>query len=144
MRVFIRHPSDIPIEIMTSSAIAAEIPHLRNVSLGGLCCKSTRFLQRGLPIMIRIPLITPPFEAQGKVVWCYRKSEAFELGIQFVETRDLFKVRMIEQICYIENYKQRVLAQEGRVLSSADAAFEWIGKYASAFPDPGQSSQRLN
>jgi hypothetical protein len=65
-------------------------------------------------------------------------------GIQFVETRDLFKVRMIEQICYIENYKQRVLAQEGRVLSSADAAFEWIGKYASAFPDPGQPSQPLN
>ena len=138
-RAFIRHPSDIPIEI-TAAGGAAETHRLNNVSLGGLCCKSMLFFETGLTVTIRISLVNPPFEAHGKVIWCHKTDGVFEVGVQFIDTRDLFKVRMIEQICYIEDYKQRVLLTEGRILNSQAAALEWISKYAAEFPNPIQSN----
>jgi len=43
-------------------------------------------------------------------------------------------VRMIEQICYIEHYRKEVLLNEGRRITSEQAALEWIEKYAQDFP----------
>jgi hypothetical protein len=43
-------------------------------------------------------------------------------------------VRLIEQICYIEHYRQEVLISEGRKLTSEQAALEWIEKFAQDFP----------
>lgn len=44
-------------------------------------------------------------------------------------------MRMIEQICHIEHYRKEVERQEGRRLSSQDAADEWISRYAGDFPE---------
>jgi hypothetical protein len=41
---------------------------------------------------------------------------------------------MIEQICYIEEYKKDVLESEGRILTGREAAIEWIAKHADSFP----------
>jgi hypothetical protein len=59
-----------------------------------------------------------------------------ELGVEFLHQDDAFKARMVEQVCFIENYKKAAYRAEGRLLSSAEAAMEWITKYASGFSDP--------
>jgi hypothetical protein len=41
---------------------------------------------------------------------------------------------MVEQVCHIENYKKEIYRAEGRLLSSEQAAMEWIIRYASRFP----------
>jgi len=41
---------------------------------------------------------------------------------------------MIEQICHIDHYRKEVLEREGRQLSSAEAAMEWVTKFAQDFP----------
>jgi hypothetical protein len=43
---------------------------------------------------------------------------------------------MIEQICHIESYRRDVAQQEGRQLTTEEAAVEWISRYASSFPNP--------
>jgi hypothetical protein len=48
----------------------------------------------------------------------------------------MLRARMVEQVCYIENYKKVVYQTEGRLLTAEEAAMEWICKYASQFPDP--------
>jgi hypothetical protein len=48
---------------------------------------------------------------------------------------------MVEQVCYIENYKKMVYQTEGRQLTTEEAAMEWIGKYASQFPGSGPEAQ---
>lgn len=44
-------------------------------------------------------------------------------------------MRLIEQACYIEEYRKEVFSQQGRQLSEEEAAKEWIDKYAGIFPD---------
>ncbi len=41
---------------------------------------------------------------------------------------------MIEQVCYIEQYRKEVLKKEGRKLSGEEAAMEWVEKYAKDSP----------
>jgi phage tail tape-measure protein len=41
---------------------------------------------------------------------------------------------MVEQLCYIEQYKQMVKTLEDRNISGEEAAMEWIEKYAGEFP----------
>jgi hypothetical protein len=41
---------------------------------------------------------------------------------------------MVDQLCHIEAYRKRVLAEQGRKLSSEAAAWEWVARYAAGFP----------
>ena len=142
MRDYIRHPSDIPIEVMDGSVDAGGTQKMQDISAGGLSFISGTPLPEGAVIRIRIGLVEPVFEAPGRVVWCRGRDGAFTIGLEFLDQADLFKARMVEQVCHIEHYKRQVLAQEGRVLSNQEAALEWIGKHAQDFPDPGKDEPR--
>jgi hypothetical protein len=136
MRRYIRHPSDIPIEYQVDkedSRVKQE--RLTNVSRGGLSFFSARKLRPGTWICIRISSVQPNFEARAQVAWCRAQRAGFLVGAAFTESSDMFRVRMIEQICHIEHYKSEVLATEGRRLDGEQAAREWIHKFAGEFPD---------
>lgn len=135
MRKYIRHPSDIPITFNRVNVAADQKEYLKNISIGGLCFESQRYIEQGTVLSIQIPLTTPTFEEQGIVIWCQPESEHYDIGVQFVSEDTSFRVRMVEQVCYIEHYKHEVLAKEGRKLSGEEAAVEWITKYAKDFPE---------
>lgn len=142
MRKYIRHPSDIPIDISISENNVPEgngnghhIEPLNNISEGGLSFHSDIQLDVGTVINIRIPVVEPTFEIAGRVAWCKRDDEVFDIGVEILDAEKVFQTRMVEQICHIEHYKKQVLASEGRKLSGKDAAMEWIEKYAHVFPD---------
>ncbi len=46
---------------------------------------------------------------------------------------DAFQARMEDQCHQIEAYRQRVLRQEGRVLSPDEAGLEWVERFAEEF-----------
>jgi hypothetical protein len=135
MRSFIRHPSNVPIDFQLEELVAEGSDYLKNVSRGGLAFHSTVTLEPGTTIRIKIPFVSPVFQAIGKVTWCRPLQNEFEIGIQFLDEDDTFRARMVEQICHIEQYKQEILKQDGRQLTSEQAALEWIEKYANDFPD---------
>ena len=85
-------------------------------------------------LRISMPDIEPSFDIRGRVAWCSKTESRYEVGVEFVELEKIFKARMVEQICYIEHYRKEVLLNEGRELTSKEAASEWIRKYASDFP----------
>ncbi|GMQ83416.1 MAG: hypothetical protein BMS9Abin06_0150 [Gammaproteobacteria bacterium] len=135
MRSYIRHPSGIPIEYRADerdTGISQE--HLHDISPGGLSFFSARALDPGTLITIRISCVQPGFEARAQVVWCQREGDGFVTGVVFTERGDLFRARMVEQICHIEHYRAGVLASEGRQLDGEQAAREWIQKFAEDFP----------
>jgi hypothetical protein len=135
MRQFIRHPATIPIEVSSAEPLAQGT--LRNVSLGGLAFQSEVRFEPEAIVSVRIPFVTPAFETRARVIWCSARNGRFELGVQFLDPRDAFVGRMVEQVCHIENYRKVVREKEGRQLSAEEAAAEWINKYAAQFPDPG-------
>ena len=133
MRTYIRHPSDIPIEIHSENKDETKEESLNNVSVGGLAFQSEVPFDENSVVSVRIPLVQPIFEAKGKVSWCRKEDDHYDVGIEFIETKDGFRVRMVEQICHIEHYKREVKEKEGRSLSGREAALEWISKYAGSF-----------
>lgn len=135
MRSYIRHPSDITIEFQFEELVEKGTDYLKNVSHGGLSFHSKTPLPMGAVIKVKIPLVRPVFQAVGKVTWCHPDNEKFEIGVQFLDKNDVFRARMVEQICHIEQYKQEILEKEGRQLNGEQAAAEWIKRFAIDFPD---------
>ncbi len=133
MREYIRHPSSIPIEYEIKGFADPKKEKLKNVSLGGLCFQSGNFMDNGLEVMICIPTIKPPFAADSVVVWCEKNDNHFNVGVQFNDKETEFRVRMVEQICHIEEYRNSILETGTRTLSLEEATFEWIDKYAKDF-----------
>lgn len=137
MRQYIRHPVSMPVEIRTE-APGTEVPArsaARDVSLGGLALHSAVEVAPGGMICIRIPHVEPVFEADVRVVWCRPGREGgYELGVTFLAAEDAYLARMVEQLCYIEDYRRSVLRREGRELDGEQAAAEWIERYAAQFP----------
>jgi Tfp pilus assembly protein PilZ len=131
-RQFIRHPVDIPIHVTADSLEDDE--QVTNVSIGGLCIACSHPFQMGEKVNICISLSQPDFNACGIVTWCRPNRGSYLVGISFEEEDVAFAVRMVEQICHIEDYRLKKQKEEGIELSPEQAAVEWISKYASDFP----------
>jgi PilZ domain len=134
MREYIRHPSGIPLEVKIAELPDAQNEYLNNVSLGGLSFHSKYQLETGVQISIRIPLLRGTFHVKGHVVWCRKQGGGYEIGAAFRDEEEAFRTRMVEQICHIEEYRNKVMTNEQRELSSEQAAIEWITKFADTFP----------
>lgn len=133
-RRFIRHTMDVPIQVEEASA-AASPERTVDLSVGGLSFESDHCPPIDRVIRLRIPTVEPPFVGEGRVVWCQReRTGRFVVGVQFLDAETAFRSRMVEQVCSIEKYRRDVEQQEGRILSSQEAAAEWVGKFAGRFP----------
>lgn len=134
-RRFIRHPTDIPVQWSIGGIVPPGGEHLRNISESGLAFVSQHDIPVGASIEISIPVVRPEVSMHGEVVWCRPTDDGcFEVGVRFTDEGQHFKMRMVEQVCYIEHYKREVLDTEGRTLTSEQAAVEWIKRFAKDFP----------
>lgn len=138
IRKYIRHPSDVPIEVQLDWVSDSCNPHpcdeLQNISLGGLAFKSPQGLPIGQNVHISFPLLDQNESLLGSVVWNRKLDDGYEIGLRFQDEAELFRLRMIEQVCHIEHYRKEVAEHEGRELSSEQAALEWIQHFAGDFP----------
>lgn len=134
MRKYIRHPSSIPIFYDLLAIGAKRKNQLKNVSLGGMCFESKRVLEQGAMLLIHIPFTSPVFQERAMVAWCQKTNAHYNIGVEFLNEESSFRIRMVEQVCYIERYKRDVAEKEGRDISGEEAAVEWIRKYARDFP----------
>jgi hypothetical protein len=135
-RKYIRHPVDIPIEASVAESMSVDrIPHAHSLSRGGLAFRCRQLATPGSYVHVRIAYIPPGFESDAQVVWCREVGDSVELGVQFLNSEDAFQARMVEQICFIEAYRQEISRTEGRLLGPEDAANEWIAKFAANFPE---------
>ena len=138
IRKFIRHPSDVPIQVtldwVDDESDETSDQTITNVSLGGLAFVSQKPLEVLERVRVSIPVLNQENNLVGNVVWCEKSDSGYEIGIEFEKSRDVFRLRMIEQICHIEHYRKEISRVEGRELSSGEAAREWISKYAGDFP----------
>ena len=133
MRVYVRHPSEFPVELRSASGGNSRRERLRDVSTGGVCVRSQTAFERGERVLVSIPVGAPGFEAEGRVAWCRPTEEGYRVGIEFTGTVEAFRARMVEQVCHIERYHRQLLA-EGRNATEEEAAREWIANYAARFP----------
>ncbi|HUH12148.1 MAG TPA: PilZ domain-containing protein [Longimicrobiales bacterium] len=139
-RKFIRHTAHVPLEVEQVGGSAAATERSVNVSHGGLAFLSATCPVVGDVVRVRIPTVDPPFEGRARVAWCRPEDDEFLVGVQFLDAADAFRSRMVQQVCSIENYRKEVEERAGRVLTPAEAAAEWISRYAGRFPDAETTS----
>lgn len=144
MRQYIRHPTSIPIQIEDDpeekSFVGGTVREnqsnhtkTRNLSEGGLCFICNHRVTAGTTIGLHITCVAPDYHGTGIVTWCHQAhSNAYEVGVRFTDANEFFKTRMVEQVCQIEAYR-RYHINQGRVLSSEEAAQEWITNHAAYF-----------
>ncbi len=135
MRQFIRHPADIPVVLESREAGAED--RLQDIGLGGLCLQAGESREPGTLVQVRLPDIAPALRLPGRVAWCHRAGDGFEIGVTFLGRQTAFRARMVEQIAHIEQYRLDVLLQQGRRLTRREAAEEWIAQHAAGFPAVG-------
>jgi len=131
-RQFIRHPTDIPLEFSVAGTV--EKINIKDVGTGGLCFTSSHQVATGEQIHIIIPICKPEFDAQGIVRWCKPTGSTFLIGVAFQQKEVSFAVRMVEQICHIEDFRSQLNKQQGIDVSREQAAQQWIKQHGHTFP----------
>ena len=127
-------PIRVTLDVVDDDSDDSDDETLTNVSLGGLSFVSKQPLKVDQIVRVSIPVLKQDNHLSGKVVWCEQSPNGYEIGVEFEGSKDVFRLRMIEQICHIEHYRKEVKLAEGRKLSSEEAANEWITRYAGDFP----------
>jgi len=134
-REYIRHPANIPLEVVPQSSREQLNLQLNNVSEGGLSFDSPIEFHSNTVIKIKIPSIKPAFTVSAVVQWCKKITDHFEMGVRFLDQQDAFQVRMIEQVCHIGEYRQAAQLNSGRRMTWNKASIEWIEKHGGNFPN---------
>lgn len=134
LRQYIRHPIDVPLAVEIADTQNPEA-RIKDFSCGGLSFCSDRALTPGQTLHLSIDIDQPPFEIDGQVVWCHNQDGHYLIGVCFHNDQDAFSVRMVEQLCRIEEYREKVQRLEGRKLDRDQAAREWIAQHAAEFPN---------
>ena len=137
MRTYIRHPTSIPIQVCAGGDEDSRV-RVRNLSAGGLCFITDKPVKVGTLVEFDIPVTKPDYHGRGVIVWRREQSSnSYEVGVRFTSDDEFYRTRMVEQVCQIEDYRQR-LALKGRQLSSEEAALEWIERYSANFDSAAQ------
>lgn len=134
LQVYIRHPEDIPIEL---EQLSRPLPTSHSTQGLGLICHSHNMIIEGSTVELRVPFVEPSIKVSGIVNWCRNNGPGFELGIDFDNPDATMRMRMLEQLCQIHQYRLDMREEQGRALSPDDAAMEWIERYAALFPNDG-------
>lgn len=135
IRRHVRHVTGIPIEINIEyhEDYRGEDDTITNVSLGGLCFIASDRLDVDEAIQVKFPVLDEKKSLDGRVVWCSKTDRGYEVGLEFEDPEEVERLRMVDQICQIETFREKVEKERGRRLSSEEAAREWISRYAGEF-----------
>lgn len=134
-RQYIRHLLVSPLEFQISEDAETEKTRTVNVSEGGLMFMSKQPVEKGKVILLKMPLYDKVFSIKARVVHSV-KDDAIglhKIGVCFVSYSDAFKVKLIEQIYLIEEYRTLRSLQTGKEMSLQEASKEWIKRYSERF-----------
>ena len=130
----LRHYAEIPIEISTpDDKRPKQIGATHDISIGGLSFISESPFTLNQKIKLAIQITHPYFEEIAKVVWCQSNGSTHEIGVQFINIDAIYRIKMLEQVRHIEQYRSDMKNLHGRDLSPQEAALEWIRMYAADF-----------
>ena len=133
---FIHHPAEVPVKIAVSDN-QFPLQSIDETACMGVYIHTSTCYPVNSCVEVEINVQSPAFFAKGYISSSEPVKEGigYETGIVFDCPETAFAVRMIEQVCYIEQYRQKVSLTEGRELTIDSAATEWITQYAANFPE---------
>jgi len=135
-RHFIRHPVCYPLEFEHAPKKIIERTKTLNVSEGGLLFLSKQPLKCGEIIILKMPVQNKLFKIRARVMHATKDAEngkLFNIGVSFYRYSDAFKVKLIEQLYLIDEYRLLKSLQLGYEITMQKASEEWIKRYSKRF-----------
>lgn len=141
-RKYIRHPLSFPLKyniLADAKGVSISGRETRsttiNISIGGLLFSSRQALGKGSLIDLKMPFGDKVFRVRASVVHCSRNldTKLFNVGVSFHRLRDAFKVKLIEQLYLISEYRDLRSIQLGREVTLEEASKDWIKRYSERF-----------
>jgi c-di-GMP-binding flagellar brake protein YcgR len=139
-RRFIRHPLCFPLAYdvigSTPTKSAAEKKSTTiNISMGGILFASKKSVDPGSAIMLKMPFQNKVFNVRAKVVRCEKSPETklYNIGASFHRLSAAYKVKLIEQLYLISEFRDLRSVQLGREITLERASREWINRYSERF-----------
>ena len=136
-RQYIRHPICLPLSYIVVKSTLDQNARSKtiNVSLGGLLFPGRRSVEAGATIIIKMPFENKVFNIRAKVVRCLKNMETklYDIAVSFSRPQEAFKVKMIEQIYLIAEYRDLLSLQAGKEVSLEEASHKWIKRYSARF-----------
>jgi c-di-GMP-binding flagellar brake protein YcgR len=139
-RRFIRHPLCFPltykiIEKKNHPAAKETQTQSVNISMGGLLFLTKKPVDTNMTIAIKMPFQDKIFNVKAKVIHCDKSEETklYNVGVSFYRLSDAFKVKLIEQLYLISEFRDLWSVQLGREVTLEEASREWIKRYSKRF-----------
>ncbi len=139
-RRFIRHPVCFPLTYKvisegTNLNISEDRASTINISMGGLLFPAKKSVKPGAMILIKMPFQDKVFNIKAKVAHCEKslESKLYNVGVNFYRINDAFKIKLIEQLYLISEFRDLWSMQLGKEVSLEDASREWIKRYSQRF-----------
>jgi c-di-GMP-binding flagellar brake protein YcgR len=139
-RRFIRHPLCFPLtyDVVGSTPLknAEEKKSTAlNISMGGILFASKKPVRSGSVIVLKMPFQNKVFNVRAKVVHCDKSPETslYNIGASFHRLSAAYKVKLIEQLYLISEFRDLRSIQLGREVTLEKASREWIKRYSARF-----------
>jgi len=148
-RRFIRHPLCFPLTYRIVEPIsskgratkaASKISKLKktitiNISMGGLLFAAKKPVKPGAIIIITMPFQGKTFNVRAKVAHCDKNPETklYNIGAAFHRLSAAYKVKLIEQLYLISEFRDLRSIELGKDISLERASREWIKRYSDRF-----------
>ncbi|MEJ2544426.1 MAG: PilZ domain-containing protein [Calditrichaceae bacterium] len=123
-RISTRLSSNAGIDTTVSGIQKLQSEYLNDISFEGLSFESERAYRKGTILTITIPVTQPSFQVISEVVWCKSNSGQYRVGTKFLQIQNGYRMKMLEQLTFIENYRKRVFFDENRSLTCEQAYSE--------------------
>lgn len=103
--------------------------------MGGLLFPAKNAVEIGTRVVVNMPFETKVFNVRAKVVRCDKnpQTKLFDIAVSFSSPQEAFKVKMIEQIYLIAEYRDLLSLQLGKEVSMEEASRKWIKRYSARF-----------
>jgi len=139
-RHFIRHPLSFPLEYTVLGRKTDPLHFNKrvktiNISRAGLMFSARHPVRIGAMVRITMPIQGKIFKVRAIVTHCAKNFEApfYNIGVRFYRFSDAFKVKLIEQLYLILEYRDLRRIQIGREVTLEEASKEWIKRYSERF-----------
>jgi hypothetical protein len=103
--------------------------------MGGILFAAKKPVKSGAAIMLSMPFQDKVFNVRARVVHCDKNLETklYNIGASFHRLSAAYKVKLVEQLYLISEFRDLKSIQLGREISLEMASREWIKRYSLRF-----------
>ncbi|OGW85380.1 MAG: hypothetical protein A3C35_00885 [Omnitrophica bacterium RIFCSPHIGHO2_02_FULL_46_11] len=144
-RTIPRHAIELPVKYRVlskskeekSRPLEDQVYKTKNISESGILFLSSEYFKIGTLLELTLPLRDKVFTMEGRVVHSSQDSATrlFRTGIYFPSASSVFKVKLIDQIHQIDEYRRSISIKESRPISEEEAAHLWIKEHSVEFAE---------